>query len=108
MQWHAKAAEDFTKALELYGNNAPQNLHIALAESYLALGKYEQVVETLSQVDTGTNAASSSLLAYTYLQLGQPKDAKRSIDAIDYGFDAPTLRGHSGLESWSQEIPQKR
>ena len=104
MQWHAKAAEDFTKALELYGNNAPQNLHIALAESYLALGKYEQVVETLSQVDTGTNAASSSLLAYTYLQLGQPKDAKRSIDAIDYGFDAPTLRGHSGLESWSQEI----
>ena len=57
MQWYAKAAEDFTKALELYGNNAPQNLHIALAESYLALGEYEQVVETMSQVDIGTNAA---------------------------------------------------
>ena len=104
MQWYAKAAEDFTKALELYGNNAPQNLHIALAESYLALGEYEQVVETMSQVDISTNAAASSLLAYTYLRLGRPEDAKRSIDAIDYSFDAPTLRGRSGLESWSQEI----
>ena len=104
MQWHAKAAEDFTKALELYGNNAPQNLHIALAESYLALGEYEQVIETLSQVDIGTNAAASSLLAYTYLRLGRPEDAKRSIDAIDYGFDAPTPGGRSGLEYWSEEI----
>ena len=104
MQWHAKAAEDFTKALELYGSDAPNNLHTALAETYLELGEYEQVVETLSQVDVSTNAFASSLLAYTYLRLGRPQDAKRSINAIDYGFDAPTLRGRSGLESWSQEI----
>ena len=102
LQWHAQAAEDFTKALELYGSDAPKYLHTSLAEAYLELGQYEQVVETLSQVDVGTNAVASSLLAYTYLRLGQLEDATRSIDAIDYGFDAPDYRGQSGREAWFQ------
>ena len=93
LRWHTKAAEDFTKALELYGSDAPNNLHTALAETYLELGRYEQVVETLSQVDVGASPVASSLLAYTYLRLGRLEDAKRSIDAIDYGFDAPAYRG---------------
>ena len=100
LQWHAQAAEDLTKALELYGNDAPQNLHTELALTYLELGQYEQVVETLSQVNIGTSAVASSVLAYTYLRLGQPEDPKRSIDATDYGFDAPDDRGRSGREAW--------
>ena len=104
MRWLAEATEDYSKALELYGNDAPERLYIDLAETYLELGEHEKVIQTLSQVDPSSNAVASAMLAYSYLRLDQPEDAKRSIDAIDYGFDAPGVRGLSGREAWLEDL----
>ena len=108
MKWHSKAAEDFTKAIELFGNDAPNYLYTTLANTYLELGEHEKVVQTLGQVNPASNAEASAMLAYAYLRLGQPEDATRSIDAFDYGFDAPSPRSGSGLESWAADLNDSR
>lgn len=102
--WHAKAAEDYTKALELYGNDAPERLYTSLANSYLKMEQHEEVVQLLNQSDLQRNPRATALLAYAYLRLGKPEDAMRSIDAVNYGFDTlPTRRG-LGREYWYQEL----
>ena len=103
MRWYAKAAEDFTAALELYGDEAPERLYLDLAQTYLEMEEHEKVVQTLDRVDQPTSVTASALLAYAYLRQGQPEDAMRSINAFDYGFDTP-VRGRSGREAWVEYI----
>ena len=103
MRWFAKATEDYSKALDLYGNDAPDRLYADIAQTYLDLGEHEKVIQTLSQVDPASSAWASAMLAYSYLRLGQPEDAMQSINAIDYGFDAPDVRGRSGRDAWLED-----
>ena len=103
MRWYAKAVEDFTVALELYGDEAPERLYLDLAETHLEMEEHEKVVQILDRVDQPTNVTASALLAYAYLRQGQPEDAMRSINAFDYGFDTP-VRGRSGREAWVEYI----
>ena len=104
MGWVEKAAEDFAKAIELHGNDAPMSLYTNLARAQLELGEHEQVVATLGHVDLGSDAEASAILAYTHLRLGQAEDAMRSINAIDYGFGAPTRGRQSGHEHWMEDL----
>ena len=101
MRWHAKAAEDFTRALELYGDEAPERIYLNLAETYLEMEEHEKVVRTLDKVDQPDSVRVSTLLAYSHLRLGRPEDAMRSINAVEYGIDAQ-FRGRSGREAWAE------
>ena len=105
--WHAQAVEDLTKALELYGNDAPGHLHFDLARENLKLGEHEKVVQALSQVDIVNHGRASYTLAYAYLRLGQNEDARRSIDAFDYDFDrlAAGDRFEFGDDAYKHDYP---
>ena len=106
--FHTEAVEEYSKAFELYGDAAPAHLFELRASLYMELGEYEKAVQDLTRIDIANNLQASANLADAYLRLGRHEDALHSIDAIDYGLDAPPSRvgyGRSGRDAWLFDLP---
>lgn len=96
---HAKAVEDFTTAIELFGSDVWDGLYIERAQQYLELGEDEKIIQDRDLLDVAGNLEWGTLVALAYLRLDQSEDARRTIDALDYGYDVPLPRGASA-DSW--------
>ena len=105
--WRAGAVEDFTRAIDLFGSDVWDGLYIERAWQYLELGEDEKIIQDRDLLDVAGNVEWGTLVALAYFRLGQVEDARRTIDALDYGYDVPLPRG-SSADSWFDERVQNQ